>query len=312
MLSARALGDCIQPRISPAPEGAFRAGALALHSAENRQSMPKETWIIASVLTAVLLLGLLGFASWEKKREVEKVRAEMAEAREAAAKAQAETADLKEKLADTQSRIGELQKEKDDAVQSHQSLEDEMRAAIESKDVTISKLQGKLTVNILDRVMFDSGEAELKPAGAAVLRKVAGVLAQHPSLKIHVIGHTDNVPIRAAARHRFPSNWELSTARATAAVRFLTEKAGVDPQRVGAVGYGEFRPVADNATAEGRARNRRIAITILSEELAGADVPATAMPRSPAPTAPTPATNSAVADPLPGTNPAEIPAPNLK
>ena len=132
-------------------------------------------------------------------------------------------------------------------------------------------MQGKLTVNILDRVMFDSGEAELKPAGAAVLRKVAAVLAQHPNIKVHVIGHTDNVPIRPAARSRFPSNWELSTARATAAVRFLTENAGVDPRRLGAVGYGEFRPVADNTTPEGRARNRRIAITILSEEMAGAD-----------------------------------------
>jgi chemotaxis protein MotB len=271
--------------------------------------MPKETWIIASVLTAVLLLGLLGLASWEKKREVEKVRAELAEALAAAAKTQAEAADLKDKLAESQSRIHELAKEKDAVVQTHQSLEDEMRTALESKDVTISQLQGKLTVNILDRVMFDSGEAELKPAGASVLRKVADVLAQHPNLKVHVIGHTDNVPIRAAARHRFPSNWELSTARATAAVRFLTEIAGVDPRRLGAVGYGEFRPVADNATSEGRARNRRIAITILSEELAGADTAPAAAPKSPAlPGSPAAATN-AVADPSAGANPADATEP---
>lgn len=77
--------------------------------------------------------------------------------------------------------------------------------------------------------------------------------------------------IRPAARSRFASNWELSTARATAAVRFLTETCGLDSRRLGAVGHGEFRPVADNSTAEGRARNRRIAITIASEELAGAD-----------------------------------------
>ena len=233
--------------------------------------MPKETWIIASVLTAALLLGLLGLASWEKKKEVEKVRAELAAALAAAAKTRSEAVDLKDKLAESQFRFSELEKEKNAAVQSHQSLEDEMRTALESKDVTISQLQGKLTVNILDRVLFDSGEADLKPAGAAVLRKVAAILALHPNLKIHVIGHTDNVRIRASARNRFPSNWELSTARATAAVRFLTENAGVDPRRLGAVGYGEFRPVADNATSEGRARNRRIAITILSEELVGAD-----------------------------------------
>jgi chemotaxis protein MotB len=80
------------------------------------------------------------------------------------------------------------------------------------------------------------------------------------------------VPIRATARSKYASTWELSTARALAAVRFLTEQASVAPQRLGAVGYGEFRPIADNATAEGRARNRRIAVTILADELAGADV----------------------------------------
>jgi chemotaxis protein MotB len=259
--------------------------------------MPKETWIIASVLTVLLLLGLLGLASWEKKREVEKARAELAEALAAAAKTQAEVADLKDKLGESQARIQELAKEKDTAVQTHQSLEDEMRSALESKDVTISQLQGKLTVNILDRVMFDSGEAELKPAGAAVLRKVAAVLAQHPNIKVHVIGHTDNVPIRAAARNRFPSNWELSTTRATSAVRFLTENAGVDPRRLGAVGYGEFRPIADNATPEGRARNRRIAITILSEELVGADTAPTSTPKSPSLPGPAAAATNTLADP---------------
>src|SRR5512146_1618490 len=250
--------------------------------------MPKETWIAAGALTVALLLGLLGFSSYEKKREVEQVRAELeqvkaelAQARAAIEKGISDAGALKDKLNESQTTIDELQKQKEAALRSHQSLEDEMRAALESKDVTISQLQGKLTVNILDRVLFDSGEADLKPDGAAVLRKVAAILAKHPNLKIHVIGHTDNVPIRAGARSRFPSNWELSTARATAAVRFLSEKAGVDPRRLGAVGYGEFRPVADNATPEGRARNRRIAITILSEELAGADTAPDAAPNSP-------------------------------
>ena len=272
--------------------------------------MPKETWIIASVLTVLLLLGLLGFASWEKKREVERIRAELAQARAAAARTQTQVAELKDKLAESQFRFSELEKEKNAVVQTHQSLEDEMRAALESKDVTISQLQGKLTVNILDRVLFDSGEADLKPAGEAVLRKVAEVLAAHPNLKIHVIGHTDNVPIRAAARSRFPSNWELSTGRATAAVRFLTERAGVDPRRLGALGYGEFRPLADNSTPDGRAHNRRIAITILSEELAGADTVPSAAPKSPAPRGPAPAMTNALSDP--SATPAEVSTPPIK
>jgi Flagellar motor protein len=128
------------------------------------------------------------------------------------------------------------------------------------------------------------------------MRKIAAILAGHPQLKIHVIGHTDNVPIRPEARNRFASNWELSTARALAAVHFLTEKAGVDPRRVGAVGYGEYRPLADNATAEGRARNRRIAITILPDELAGADTVPAVKPVTPTNSPPQP---SATATPKP-------------
>ena len=98
-------------------------------------------------------------------------------------------------------------------------------------------------------------------------------------------------------------------ARATAAVRFLTESAGVDPRRLGAVGYGEFRPVADNATPEGRARNRRIAIVILSEELAGADTAPTAAPKSPALRGSPAASTNALADPPAGASPSAVTVP---
>jgi chemotaxis protein MotB len=247
--------------------------------------MPKLAWIIAGVLTTVVLITGLGLSSYMRGRDLEQAKADLAAAQAAAKKNDAEVERLKgqlaDKLAESQARISELQQEKEALAQNKRSLEDEMRTALESKDVTISKLQGKLTVNILDRLMFDSGEAELKPEGSTVLRKVAAILADHPELKIHVIGHTDNVPIRAGARSRFASNWELSAARAIAAVRFLSEKAGVDPRRLGAVGYGEFRPIADNATAEGRAKNRRIAITILPDELAGVDVPQVASTNAP-------------------------------
>jgi chemotaxis protein MotB len=242
--------------------------------------------ILAGGLVALLAAGFMGWHAFQRQaKTLDRLRAELEADRAMAARSQAESAELSNKLAGTQAqsadlrdkltislaRISELQAERDQAVQTHKGLEEEMRAELESKDVTISQLQGKLTVNILDRILFDSGEAVLKSGGETVLQKIAGILAQHPTLKIHVIGHTDNVPIRASTRTRFTSNWELSTARALAAVRFLTEKAGVDPHRVGAVGYGEFRPIADNSTAEGRARNRRIAITILGDELAGAD-----------------------------------------
>lgn len=242
--------------------------------------MERQVWIIAGVLTGLLLVGLVGLSSCRKQQQLAQSKVELADAKAALARAMSEAGALKEKVAADQAEIERLKQEKESANQKQKTLEDEMRSALESRDVTISQLQGKLTVNILDRILFDSGEAVLKPGGAAVLDKVAAVLAQHPTLKIHVIGHTDNVPIRSSARSRFASNWELSTARATAAVRYLTESAGVAPGRLGVVGYGEFRPIADNATPEGRARNRRIAITILSDEVAGAD---TAQPLQPSP-----------------------------
>ncbi len=279
--------------------------------------MPREAKILAAVLITLLVVGVLVFQFWrrtaslaEHRVQLEQTRLELAQAHTALAGQLARWQTLTSVVAEAQVRIAGLEREKEELAREKEaiterqrSLESEMRRALESKEVTISELQGRLTVDILDHVLFDSGEATLKPEGEEVLRRVAAVLAQFPSRQVHVIGHTDNVPIRAAARNRFASNWELSTARATAAVRFLSEQAGVDPRRLGAVGYGEFRPVADNATPEGRAKNRRIVLVVLSEELAGADtavtarrVSAPAQPEaekpaasSPAPTTPAPA-----------------------
>ena len=241
----------------------------------------KSTWIIAGGTT---LLALAFLALWLSARaKSESLQALLNETTTNLVNAQAETGKYQEQIAALKAQLAEVEQAKEMTSQAAQGLEAEMRSQLESKDVTISKLQGKLTVNILDRILFASGEAVVQPDGEAVLQKIATLLANHPELKIHVIGHTDNVPIRPSAHGRFASNWELSTARALAAIRFLTERAGVDPRRVGAVGYGEYRPVADNTTAEGRARNRRIAITILPDELAGADtVPAAVAPGQPA------------------------------
>jgi len=122
--------------------------------------------------------------------------------------------------------------------------------------------------------MFDSGEAILKPAGESVMRKVAAILAGHPQLKIHVIGHTDNVPIRRSPQ---PVRQQLGTFHCPclAAVHFLTEKAGVDPRRVGAVGYGEYRPLPTMRPPREEPGTDALPSTILPDELAGADtVPA--------------------------------------
>jgi chemotaxis protein MotB len=233
--------------------------------------MPRLTWIFVSVLSVAAIVAFLATAIWQKGTELERSTQNLGEVRSTNEVLIAQLNALREEVAANKAKIEELRVENEKASQAQKSLEDQMRSAIESKDVTISELQGKLTVNILDRILFDSGEAELKPEGEKMLQKIAGVIAQYPNRQIHVIGHTDNVPIRIGPRTKYPSNWELSTARATAAVRFLCEKAGADPHRIGAVGYGEFHPIADNASADGRAKNRRIALVVLPEELAGTE-----------------------------------------
>jgi len=265
--------------------------------------MQKQAWYIAGVLTLLVGLGFLAVAYSEKGTELDRTRGELSELRAAAETNLAQARILEEKLSGSEARIAQLKEQKEVVTQAQTGLEAEMRAALESKDVTISKLQGKLTVDILDRILFDSGEAQLRPEGEKVLEKVAAVLAAYPQRHVHVIGHTDNVPIRPNARARFASNWELSNLRATAAVRFLSERAGVDPRRLGALGYGEFHPVADNATPEGRAKNRRIAIVVLSEELAGSDVVPTAV-LAPAIPAAEPAPDT---KPAPAVEPAKAP-----
>jgi len=283
------------------PQSPLSQPSPLARAADDFMGVPKQIWVIASVLALVLISGYTGFMAWDRSQDLSNAHAQIKKLRQDLDNAKAEStkleSELKEKLALTDAQIQSLRKERETEIASRKSLEDEMRSAIESKDVTISQLQGKLTVNILDRVMFESGEAELKPDGESVLLKVADVLKQHSALMVHVVGHTDNVPIRAGGRSRFPSNWELSTARALAAVRFLTEKGGVEPRRLGAVGYGEFRPIADNSTTQGRARNRRIAITIASDEIAGSDAASGAAVSAPALNAPT-------AAPAPETAPA--------
>lgn len=252
-------------------ENPFASGGKNDFQPPSRSTLAAWTIAVAAVMAALFCLMLWSEGKSGRQRELENLRAQLAAAEAGLDAARTENQTNRDFIANLQTQVGDLQKEKEMAGLAAKNLEDEMRTDLESKDVTISNLQGRLTVTIVDRVMFDSGEAVLKPAGAAVMQKIAGLLAAHPGLKIQVVGHTDNVPIRPSAQGRFASNWELSAARALAAVHYLAERAGVDPRRVSAAGCGEFRPIAENTTPEGRAKNRRITVTILPDEMTSAD-----------------------------------------
>jgi chemotaxis protein MotB len=138
----------------------------------------------------------------------------------------------------------------------------ELKQEIKEGEVQITQLKDKLTVNMVDKILFDSGSAVIKKNGEKVLDRVAGILKGVADRQIKVEGHTDNVPISSRLAEKFPSNWELSTARATTVVRYLQGR-GVNPGVLSAEGYAEFHPVAPNETDAGKAANRRIEIVLI-------------------------------------------------
>jgi chemotaxis protein MotB len=145
---------------------------------------------------------------------------------------------------------------------TYDSFREKMKEEIARGEINLEQTGGKLRVGLVDKVLFDPGEAEISKQGEGILTRVAEALAGIPDKQIQVSGHTDKMPINSKLIEKYPTNWELSTARATHVVRFLAEKANVPPQRLVASGYSEFHPIASNKTPAGRAKNRRIEILL--------------------------------------------------
>ena len=164
-------------------------------------------------------------------------------------------------------KTGELSAEKEKELanvkNTYENLVKEMQSEIEKGDIKITQAVDRLTVNLVEKILFDSGEADVKPEGLKILKRVGDILKNISDKQIRVEGHTDNVKISARLRNKFPTNWELSTARASNVVRYLQDKVGITPRSLSAAGMSEFRPVASNETEQGRAQNRRIEIALL-------------------------------------------------
>jgi len=169
-------------------------------------------------------------------------------------KRQTET-DLKEQLAEKEARIEEL-------TRTRRDIEESLKEQIEQRDIKIEEIEGKLKVIFIDKILFSSGSVKVKAKGREVLLKLADSFKDDKNQNIVVEGHTDDVQIGKSLQSRFPSNWELSTARAAAVVRFLQDKAAIEPERLTASGFGSYQPVTSNETEQGRSQNRRIEIIL--------------------------------------------------
>ena len=248
-------------------------------SAPARTKKSRTPWLLILCLLG-LVAGLGAFAfhagkaliarNAELEREAQESEAEVARLQqlregmerrlkalgEQGASLETEKQTLAQQLAEKDAQLAQLQA-------TFGSLEQRLQEEIKRGEVKVTQSEGRVQVDLVDKILFASGEAALSPRGEEVLTRVGSVLSQMEERLIQVAGHTDDSPPSEKLQAVFPTNWELSVARAVNVVRFLTEKANVPSRRMVAAGHGEFQPVAFNATPEGRARNRRIEILLL-------------------------------------------------
>jgi len=247
---------------------------------------------IAIVAATVIANGCVSSGTFkkmesEKNQEIAALQKDKASLSQEKSSLEKQNADLKQQVSSLGQQVSSLDQQKTAVQQQVGSLE-QQKAALEassrqqqqqyntlvqdlSKEVEKGQLQVKqyqnmLAVDLAEQIFFDSGKATLKAGGKEVLKKVADALKGYENKVIRVVGHTDNVPVAKSLQATFPSNWELSVARATNVVRFLQE-SGIPPERMIPSGRAEYDPVAPNDTPAGRQKNRRIEIMLIDKGL---------------------------------------------
>ncbi|HEX5100335.1 MAG TPA: OmpA family protein [Polyangiaceae bacterium] len=234
--------------------------------------------IIGWLLFLLLAGGIYAFVRYMHlplRAERDRLRSDLAAAADREKK-------LKKSVADVEARVGELdskqqqlsgklaetEAERDKLEGELKRVQTELSAILEPQitagNVRIKRRGNELVVDVSDQILFDSGRAEINDEGQKVLAQVAPSLAGLPGYTIQVGGHTDRTRVvNPETQERFPTNWELSTARATNVVRFLEERGKVPGARLVATGFAQYRPVAGNASEKERQKNRRIELVLV-------------------------------------------------
>lgn len=172
---------------------------------------------------------------------------------------------LQNELEKERAVVQQKDKKISDLEKTRAEIENSLKDQIAQKNIKIEEIEGKLKVTFVDKILFDSGSTKIKPKGREVILTLADSFKDNIKQSIVVEGHTDDVQIGAALQDRFPTNWELSAARATSVVRFLQEKGTIAPERLTASGFSFYKPVDTSETDEGRKQNRRIEIILIPE-----------------------------------------------
>jgi chemotaxis protein MotB len=238
--------------------------------------------VIAGGVAAVMLWTRLQGADADAARSraaLDLVTQEKAQLSQRVDKLEAERSDLLSLKNELSSQVAAKEEELKKLQGTYRELEDKMKDEIAKGDVRLSQSNGRIKVDLVDKILFDVGDAKITERGANVLSRVGGVLANVEDKKIQVSGHTDDSPISDRLKDRYPTNWELAAARATNVTRYLEEKANVPGRRLVAAAYGPWEPISSNKNAKGRARNRRIEI-VLTPQLAPAPIDGAAIAKA--------------------------------
>ena len=177
-------------------------------------------------------------------------------------KSQREIEGFNRKLSKILGQEVHLAREIDQMKSTYDAMVSDLKKQIQNKEVTIDKLEDKLSITFVDQILFESGRTKITPQGIEILKKVGDILKNVEGKRIQVVGHTDNKPILPEYQYRFPSNWELSAFRAAAVVRLLQKDIGLDASNLEVVGRSFYEPITSNETENGRAQNRRVNIII--------------------------------------------------
>jgi len=145
---------------------------------------------------------------------------------------------------------------------TYKALIADLEKQIKNQEVTIKAFKDQISVSFVDRILFEFGKATITSEGEMILKKVGEILRNVQGKQIRIVGHTDNIPIMSKYRYKFPTNWELSGARAAAVIRYFQKNIHLDPRNLEAVGRSFYEPIASNETSQGRAQNRRVEIII--------------------------------------------------
>ena len=205
------------------------------------------------------------------QQQIDRVKYDVGQKETALATAEQESSRLNMQLSQTreersqlENKVEKLNQQREMDARHFAELEDRLKRELNESRVEISQFKNQMTViKLTSEVLFNSGSARIQPNGQKVLALIAESLNAYPDRAISIEGHSDNVAI--GKRASYASNWELSTARALAAVNFFLQDNQMDPQRLQVVGHGEFQPVSSNETVEGRQLNRRIEIRLMPE-----------------------------------------------